>query len=186
MSRSCSRLRAASSRRSEYSPWAFLSSAADDFAQVIDADVRGLRAGAGFERRGIAPAHHPRQNADFEKRDELLLRVDLAASGGRGLHPPCRAQHAIAIEREQAGEEAGPRCFGRRLEGEHLHMAVADLEVIAVPRDRTLDDLPVHASIAAELVALCPLFKVEQVAEELKGLRPCRAVAIQANCRDGD
>ena len=132
---------------------------ADDFAQVIDAAVGGLRAGAGFERGGIAPAHHARQHADFEEGDELLLRVDLAARGGRGLRPPCRAQHAVAVERQQAGEEAGPRCLRRRLQRKHLDMALADSQMVAVPCNRALDDLPVYAGIAAELVLQRPILQ---------------------------
>ena len=83
--------------------------------------------------------------------------------------PPCRAQHAVAIERQQAGEEAGPRCLRRRLQREHLHMALADLHVVAVPCDWALDDLAVHAGVAAELVVAGPFFKIEEIAEELEG-----------------
>jgi hypothetical protein len=49
-------------------------------------------------------------------------------------------------------------------------MAFADCNVIAVPCDRTLHDLPVHACVAAEWVALSPLFEVEEVAEKPKDL----------------
>jgi len=79
-------------------------------------------------------------------------------------------QDAIAIEREQPGEEARPRCFRCRLEREHLDMALTNLEVIAVPCDRTLHYLTVHAGITAELVPLGPFFEVEEVAEKLKSL----------------
>ena len=75
---------------------------ADDFAKVIDLVVRGSGPSAGFKRRRIVPAHDARQHADFEKRDELFLRVDLAARRRRGLRPPRRAQDAVAIERHQA------------------------------------------------------------------------------------
>jgi hypothetical protein len=57
-----------------------------------------------------------------------------------------------------------------RFEREHLDMAFTDGNVVAVPCDRTLHDLPVYSSVAAELVARSPLFKVEEVAEKLKGL----------------
>ena len=158
---------------------------ADDFAQVIDIVVGSLRARAGFERSGIAPAHHARQYADFEKRDELLLRVDLAAGGGGGLHPPCRAQDTIAIEPQQTGEEAGPRSLRRGLQRKHLHMALADLEVIAMPRNRSLHDLPVHAGIAAKLVLFRPFFKVEQIAEELEGFVLAQKPQALSRCQDG-
>ena len=49
-------------------------------------------------------------------------------------------------------------------------MAFADRNVVAVPCDRTLHDLPVYSGVAAELVALGPLFEVEEIAEKLKGL----------------
>ena len=125
------------------------------------------------------------RHADLEKGDELLLRVDLLASRAAGLHPPCRAQHAIAVERQQAGEQAGPGCFWCRLEREHLYMAFADCYVVAVPCDRTFHDLPVYAGVAAELVALGPLFEVEEVAEKLKGLGLIEQTQSQASCRDG-
>ena len=47
-------------------------------------------------------------------------------------------------------------------------MALADLKVVAVPCNRILHDLPVHAGIAAELVLSGPLLKVEEIAEELE------------------
>lgn len=82
---------------------------------------------------------------------ELLLRVDLATGRGGGLRPPCRTQHAIAIEREQAGEETRPRCFRGRLEGVHLHVSFAHAQMIAVPCDGIADDLPVYSGIVTEL-----------------------------------
>ncbi len=168
MSRSCSGAASCQQQAERVFALGLLVERADDFAQVIDAAVRGLRARSGFERSGIASAHHARQDADFEKRDELLLGVDLAAGRGRGLQPPCRAQHAVAIERQQTGEEARPRCLRRRLQGEHLHVALADLQMVAVPCNRTLDDLPVYAGIAAKLVLRGPFFKIEEIAEELE------------------
>ncbi len=116
----------------------------------------------------------------LKKRDELLLCVDLAAGRGGGLRPPCRAQHAIAVERQQAGEEAGPRCLRRRLQRKHLHVALADAQMVAVPCNRVLHDLPVYAGIAAELASLRPLFKVEEIAEKLEG-----AVLIEQPQPDG-
>ena len=53
-------------------------------------------------------------------------------------------------------------------------MAFANLNVVAVPKDRTLDDLPIYSGVTAELVGGGPFFKVEQIAEELK-----RAVLIE-------
>lgn len=50
----------------------------------------------------------PRQDANFEERDELLLGIDLAACGRRRPDTPCRAQHTVAIECQQIREEAGP------------------------------------------------------------------------------
>ena len=67
----------------------------------------------------------------------------------------------------------------RRLQREHLHMALADLEMVAVPGDRALHDLPVYAGIAAELVMFAPLFQVEEIAEELERLRSCRAGEVR-------
>ena len=61
-------LRAPSSSRSEY-PLRLFIERADDFAQVIDIVVGGLRASVGFERRGVALAHHADQYAEFE--DEM-------------------------------------------------------------------------------------------------------------------
>ena len=113
------------------------------------------------KRSGVAPAHHPRQHTYFEKRDELFLRVDLALSRRTRFHAPRRAQNTIAVECQQAGEEAGPRRFRRRLQREHLHMAFAHLEVIAVPCDRAFHDLTVHARIAAELIFTGPFVEVE-------------------------
>ena len=78
-------LRPASSRRRENSPCAFLSSERMTSLRSSTLAVGGLRACAGFERSGIASAHHAGQHTDFEKRDELLLCVDLAARSGRGL-----------------------------------------------------------------------------------------------------
>ncbi len=48
-------------------------------------------------------------------------------------------------------------------------MPLTDLYVVAVPRHRALYNLPIHASVAAELVLAGPLFQIEQIAEELKG-----------------
>ena len=110
------------------------------------------------------------QDAYFEERDELLLRVDLAARRRCGLYAPCRTQDAVAVERRQAGEEAWPRSLGRRLQREHLDMALANSKMVAVPADRTLHDLPIHAGIAAKLVLAGPFLQIEEVAEELEGL----------------
>ena len=147
---------------------ALLVERADDFTQVIHTAVGGSGPGPGFKRREIPPAHDARQHAHFEEGDELFLRVDLAASGGRGLGPPCRAKNAVAIEREQARKEAWPRRFGRRLEREHLHMAFAHAQMIAVPGNWVPDDLAVYAFVAAELAGSGPLFKIEEVAEEVE------------------
>ena len=49
-------------------------------------------------------------------------------------------------------------------------MAFADLKMVAMPGNWTLDDLPVHAGIAAKLVLLCPFLKIEQIAEKLESL----------------
>ena len=118
----------------------------------------------------IPPAHHARQDPDFEERDELLLLVDLAAGRACGLHSPRCAEHAIAIQGEQAGEQAWPRCFGCGLQREHLDMSLPDLNVVAMPCDGTLHDLTVHARIAAKLPSASPLLKIEQVTEELEDI----------------
>src|SRR6185437_6583002 len=149
---------------------------ADDKAQVIDAAVGGFRTGSRLQRCGIAPTHHASQDSDFEKRDELLLRVDLAAGCGGGFGPPRRAEDAIAIEGQQAGEEAGPRCLRRGLEGIHLHVAFAHAEMIAVPCNRIADDLAVYARIVAELRLRSPLFEIEEVRKELE----CAALVEQS------
>jgi hypothetical protein len=49
-------------------------------------------------------------------------------------------------------------------------MTFADLEVVTVPCDRALDDLTVYSCIAAKLILTGPLFKIEEVAEELEGV----------------
>jgi hypothetical protein len=41
--------------------------------------------------------------------------------------------------------------------------------MVAVPCDRTLNDLPVNACVAAKLPSAGPLLKIEKVAEELEG-----------------
>ena len=51
-------------------------------------------------------------------------------------------------------------------------MSFADLEMVAVPRNRVLHDLPVYASVATKLVFSSPLLQVEEVAEKLEGFRP--------------
>ena len=79
-------------------------------------------------------------------------------------------KHTIAVEREQTGEEARSRCFRCRLQGEHLYVAFANLQMVAMPGNGTLDDLPVHAGIAAKLILFRPFLKVEQIAEKLEGL----------------
>jgi len=50
-------------------------------------------------------------------------------------------------------------------------VTLADLHMIAVPCDGTFDDLAIHSVVASKLVAASPLFKVEQVAEELECVR---------------
>ena len=166
-------------------PWAFLSS---ERMTSLSSSTLLLAAFAPAPVSSEAvspPAHHTRQYTDFEKRYELLLRVDLAAGGGSRLHPPCRAQDTIAIEPQQTGEEAGPRSLRCRLQRKHLHMALADLEVITVPRNRSLYDLPVHASIAAQLVTFCPFLKIEQVTEELEGFVLTQKPQVQWRCQGG-
>jgi len=37
-----------------------------------------------------------------------------------------------------------------------------------MPCDWTLDDLAVYAVVAAELVTLCPFFKIEEITEKLE------------------
>jgi len=51
-----------------------------DFAQVVHIAVRGLCSCPSFERGGIPTAHHSGEYADLEKRDELLLGINLTAS----------------------------------------------------------------------------------------------------------
>src|SRR5260370_849939 len=103
-----------------------------------------------------------------ERRDDFFLRVDLAVRRRGRLYSPGRADDTIAVERKQAREQAWPGRFRRRLQREHLHTPLAHLEVIAVPCNGALDDLPVHADIPAELVTLRPFLKVEKIAEELE------------------
>jgi hypothetical protein len=50
-----------------------------------------------------------------------------------------------------------------------LDVPLADLNVVAMPRDRTLDYLAVYARIAAELIVAGPLLQIEEIAEELEG-----------------
>jgi len=42
--------------------------------------------------------------------------------------------------------------------------------MVAVPCNRILDDLPVHTSVAAQLILCGPLFKIEEVTEELEDI----------------
>ena len=75
----------------------------------------------------------------------------------------------------RSGEEAGPRCLRGGLQRKHLDVPLADLHMVAVPGNRALDDLPIHARIAAKLVAAGPLLQIEEIAEELEGFGSCRA-----------
>ena len=54
-------------------------------------------------------------------------------------------------------------------EREHLYMPLADLNMVAVPCNGAFDDLTVNARVFTELVAIRPLLKIEEVAEELEG-----------------
>ena len=47
-------------------------------------------------------------------------------------------------------------------------MALADLDVIGMPRHRAFHDLAVHTGIGAKFVPFSPVFEIEKVAEELK------------------
>jgi hypothetical protein len=58
----------------------------------------------------------------------------------------------------------------RSLQCEHLDVPLSHLHMVAVPCHGTLHDLAVHARIAAKLTLACPLFKIEEIAEELEGL----------------
>ena len=148
----------------------FLIEGADDFTQVIHIAVRSLCSCSRFERGGIAAAHHSGEYAYFEERDELLLGIDLTAGRRCGLHAPRGTQDTVTVEREQTGEEARSRCFWWRFQREHLYVAFANLQVVAMPGNGTLDDLPIHAGIAAKLILLRPFLKVEQIAEKLETL----------------
>ena len=68
---------------------------------------------------------------------------------------------------ESFAEQAGPRCLGRCLEREHLDVSAPDCEMVAVPFDRTLHNLAVHAVIASQFIRGGPFFEIEEVAEEL-------------------
>ncbi len=144
---------------------------ANDFAQVIHIAVRGLCSGSRFKRGRIATAHHAGKYADLEERDELLLGVNLTAGGRRRLHPPGGTQHAVAVEREKTREETWSRCFWGCLQGEHLNVALAHLQMIAVPGNGTVDDLTIYSGISAKLILLRPFLKVEEIAEKLESLR---------------
>ena len=56
------------------------------------------------------------------------------------------------------------------LRGKHLDVPLPYPQMIGFAPDRTLDDLPVNARIAAELVGPGPWLKVEEIGKELKGL----------------
>ena len=71
----------------------------DDFTEGVHARVCSAGTRARFERGGIAPAHHAREHSHFEKRDELLLGVDLLLRRSGGLGTPSGAQHAVAGKR---------------------------------------------------------------------------------------
>ena len=76
------------------------------------------------------------------------------------------SQSSVSRPEKRQGRDASGVGFQR----EHLYMALSNRYVVAMPCNRALDDLPVNAGVAAELVALGPLFKVEEVAEKLKGV----------------
>ena len=155
-------------------PLRFLVESTDHLAEVVDVVVRRLRSCSRFERSRVSATHHPAENSHFEERDELLLGVDLLASRRCRLHTPCGAKNAVTVESEQGGELAGARRFGCRHQGEHLHMPFAHLDMVAMPRNRGLHDLPVHTRVGAKLIVSGPLLQVEEIAEELERRVLCR------------
>ena len=108
-------LRAASSSRSEYSPWAFLSSermtSLRSSTLLLAAFAPAPVSSEAVSRPLITRVSTPTLKNEM---NFSCASISLRAEVG-GLHPPCRAQDAVAIEREQAGEEARPRRFRRRL-----------------------------------------------------------------------
>ena len=49
-------------------------------------------------------------------------------------------------------------------------MALPNLNVVAMPRNGALHDLPVYPRVAAKLTSAGPFFKIEKIAEELKDI----------------
>ncbi len=86
------------------------------------------------------------------------------------LGSPHGTQDAVAIKLHQVREEAGTRNLRSVGQREHLDIATPDAEVVAVPLDRSMDELAVHANIRAEAEIGGPLLKIEEIAEELKRL----------------
>ena len=72
----------------------------NDIAEIVNIVIGSPGSSARLQRGRVPSAHYAGQDTDFEERDELLLGINLAASGGRRLDAPCRAQHTIAIERQ--------------------------------------------------------------------------------------
>ncbi len=191
MSRSCSGLRAASRSRSENSPWAFLSSERMTslrsstllLAALAPAPVSSEAVSRPLITRVKTPTLKNEMNFSWASISLRAADVDFT----RHVEHSTLSQSRVS----RAGEEAGPRCLRGRLQREHLDVPLADLHMVAMPRDRALYDLPVNASVAAELVAAGPLLQIEQIAEELEGfglaeqLETERAaeVSFQQGCR---
>ena len=81
---------------------------ADDLAQFFHVGLGGFGSGSGFKRGGVLAAQYAVKNTDFEEADELLLVLNLFPRRCCRLRSPARAEHAVAVERHQAGELAGP------------------------------------------------------------------------------
>ncbi len=139
----------------------------NDFAEVIDLRIGGARSGSGIKRREIPSAHHARQHSNFEERDELLLRIDLAARRGRGLRPPSRAQHAVAVERRSPENRQGRDASGVVL-SENIWTYLRPIVRWSLCHSTGLFTIwrSTPLSLSRSSVA-GPFFEVEQIAEEL-------------------
>ena len=69
----------------------------------------------------------------------------------------------------------GREISGVLMSGKHLDIAASDAEVIAVPLNRSVDELAVHAGVRTETDIGSPLLKIEEIAEKLKCAALCRA-----------
>ncbi len=115
------------------------------------------------------------KGGELEKFEKLLLVRYLLARRVVRLGTPHGTQDAVAIKLHQVRKEAGAGDFGGVGQREHLDVATPDAEVVAVPLDRSVDELAVHASVRAETDIGSPFLKIEEIAEKTETPGLCRA-----------